>query len=133
MRFQYRWLAAAAFAAVLPCTVAPLAAQNTGELDTTPPTVSITPGNSSYSSASLQVTVTWNDNQALAPSSRSITLNGVEVGSSFSYSGSAKLATSVGTVTLSSGSNVLVARIDDAEGNVRAPVQVTYTYPPFVP
>ncbi|HYH82373.1 MAG TPA: hypothetical protein VEX86_21455, partial [Longimicrobium sp.] len=62
---------------------------------------------------------------------RSITVNGVELDrGSYGYAGSATSATSVLTVRLAAGANVVRARINDVEGNAGAAVQVTYTYTP---
>jgi len=124
-------------AALLACVPAVLPAQINGGLDTEPPTITISPGTSSYGVDTVRVTVTWRDDVALNASSRSITLNGVPVDTAFTYGGSSKLATSTGRVRLGSGSNVLQASVEDAAGNVGAPVQVTYTYtytaPPVQP
>jgi RHS repeat-associated protein len=48
---------------------------------------------------------------------RYITLNGVDVTSDFSYSGTTKSATSTATITLREGANTLYAEIEDTRGN----------------
>ncbi|NIS36968.1 MAG: hypothetical protein GWO04_46615, partial [Actinobacteria bacterium] len=64
--------------------------------------------------------------------SRLITLNGVNVTSSFGYSGTATSASSGGTVTLSPGTNTLSAKICDQSG--RCTTQTTgYTYDGVAP
>ncbi|HET7232204.1 MAG TPA: hypothetical protein VFJ16_19510, partial [Longimicrobium sp.] len=124
MSLRSRWLAAAA---TLLCVSAPLRAQVSGAIDTTPPVVvSISPPAAAQPADSVRLVVSWSDNVSLDPSTASVTVNGVEVHSapSFAYSGSATAATSVGTVHLQSGANVVRARISDREGNVGAAVEV---------
>jgi len=132
-RLPRGWLAAVA--ALLLAVPTVISAQNGAPADdVAPPTISVIPGSSSYAVDSVRVTVMWSDDTELNPSTVSITLGGVEqaaiLNSPFVYSGSATQATSVGTVHLNSGPNVLIARISDAAGHAGTPVQVTYTYTP---
>lgn len=99
--------------------------------DTQPPTVTISPGTSSRGNNAFAVTVGWCDNNSLAASTRSITLNGASVTSAFGYATGAHIgctayATSSGTVTLHPGVNTLAASISDQQSNTGS-AQVTYT------
>jgi len=101
--------------------------------DTLPPQVSITPTGGAYTDPQLSVTVDWCDTESnLASSSKHITLNGLDISSSFSYATSTKAgchqhATSVGTVNLTQDLNNLHAEIEDAMGNLGAD-EVTYRW-----
>ncbi|HET7462994.1 MAG TPA: hypothetical protein VFJ82_17205, partial [Longimicrobium sp.] len=96
--------------------------------DNIAPTVSISPATGgSYTSAALAVTVTWRDDVALDAYSYYITLNGVDVTSQFNYSGSTRLATSSGSVTLQPGQNTFTAETWDQYGNWGYRT-VTWTY-----
>jgi RHS repeat-associated protein len=111
------------------CTDSPPILNNPPPDDNIPPTVNITPSGGSYGAASLSVTVQWSDAGYLSAGSRHITLNGVDVTGSFSYTGGNTSATSTGTVTLNSGSNTLVASICDLHTNCNQDV-ASYTYTP---
>lgn len=89
--------------------------------DVDPPAVSATP-NGTVTTSPISVTIEWCDDNTLVSSSRSITLNGVNVTSSFNYSiisdpNCGTAAQSVGTVNLNSGQNALVAQIRDVAFN----------------
>jgi len=104
----------------------------------TPPTVTITPGTSTFGSASQSVTIDWCDDSSLAATTRSITLNGTNVTSQFTYvtvapptCGGGSEAKSVGTVTLRSGANTFIAQIKDGSAQLGADT-VTYTFTQLV-
>jgi len=92
------------------------------------PHVAITPSiGGIYTNPDLPVTVTWRDNEALAATTRRLTLNGNTVTSAFSYTGSGTVATSADTVRLVPGGNTLTAQICDAAGNCSPEESATYT------
>lgn len=83
-----------------------------------PPDVTFAPSGGTFSTASQTITVDWCGHATLMAATRQITLNGVNVTSSFSYTTSAKTgctshATSTGTVTLATGSNTVTGYIED--------------------
>ncbi|MBD0319498.1 MAG: phycobilisome rod-core linker polypeptide, partial [Gemmatimonadetes bacterium] len=105
--------------------------------DATPPEIYITPGTSSFSSRAVSVSISWRDNVGLntLQPSHHVYLNGEDVTSSFSYSGTATSATSAGTIRLRAGENILKAEVWDQAANYSTR-QVTYTYtapPPVLP
>ena len=104
----------------------------------TPPVVTITPSGGTVGSAAQSITIDWCDDSSLAPTTRSVTLNGVSVTSSFSYAnvspptcGGASEGNSVGTVTLRPGANTLIAQIKDGSAKSGADT-VTFTYTQLV-
>jgi RHS repeat-associated protein len=107
-----------------------LASQTGIGSDGSAPTVTYAPvTGTSYTSAQVTVTITWNDATVLDPNTLSITLNGQDVTGQFGYSGSNTQATSTGTLTLAPGPNTLAARICDETPNCPAsPTTATYTY-----
>ena len=106
------------------CTEEPCA-----PVDITPPTVSISPGTSTYTGGSPTVTISWSDNLMLDHVRRVIRYGGVDVTSNFSYTTTNNWsAQSVGTITVGPGSQLLEATICDSEGNCRT-ATVTYTGP----
>ncbi|HEU4556656.1 MAG TPA: RHS repeat domain-containing protein, partial [Longimicrobium sp.] len=125
-----RLLLAVPVAALL-CIPAAARAQINGSLDVTPPVIQITPASQTISVDSVRVAVFWSDETMLDASSRIITLNGVNVTTSFTYTGTTKEATSVATLRLTAaGSYTVEASINDATGNPAAAVSRTYTYTP---
>ncbi|HEX5438979.1 MAG TPA: RHS repeat-associated core domain-containing protein [Gemmatimonadaceae bacterium] len=109
--------------------------------DTTPPSGSVSPSTGSFSSPTLAVTIEWCDDESpLNSAGQSVTLNGTDVTSHFSYSagsnpdcaGSGPLnAELTGTVTLVSGTNTLSAHICDSSDNcANRSGSYTYTPPP---
>ena len=109
--------------------------------DTQPPTATISPSSLTTSSASVPVTITWCDGNALG-TGRRIKFNGVDVTASFTYATSAggvgtscaATATSAGSVAPRAGLNTLTAEIQDAAGNWGpAPAaSAGYTYRPTI-
>jgi hypothetical protein len=105
------------------------------------PTVTLSPTGGSYTSNRLKITITDVGGNDLNMSSRTMTLNGTSVKSSFNYtqpqSGGETIltqATDTGTVTLAPGSNSFVAQICDVTG-LCGTGSGTYTYvdaPPTV-
>ncbi|MBW3654817.1 MAG: hypothetical protein KY444_01825, partial [Gemmatimonadetes bacterium] len=86
-------------------------------MDVDPPSAGFTPG--SYSRVyepSLPVTVQWQDNRVLIPSTLQATLNGSAVALSYVSTDSAH-GTLSGTLALRDGANELQARMCDREGN----------------
>ncbi len=95
----------------------PLCAQ-----DYNAPTIAISPGGGLSTTASLSITIEWCDDSDLQRLTRTITLNDVDVRSSFDFvfgsnPSCGAYATSTGSVTLSPGSNVLSATIMDIAQN----------------
>jgi len=100
----------------------------------TPPSVTITPSGGTVGSAAQSITIDWCDDSSLAPTTRSITLNGASVTSAFNYTNvspptcGGSEGTSVGTVTLRAGANTIIAQIKDASAKLGADtVSITYT------
>lgn len=92
-----------------------------------PPAISISPaGGQTYTSASLDVSVTWSDDGLLDFNTRNVQLNGTTVSLGFTqHTGSSGVSS--GTLQLVPGSNTIRAYICDtmSECNV---VYATYTY-----
>ena len=85
--------------------------------DVDPPVIAAHPAAASVSPATI--IIDWCDDDALVSASRSVDLNGTAVTASFTYDVVADpacgaAARSVGTITLQSGQNTIVARIRDA-------------------
>lgn len=86
------------------------------------PTIAISPGGGLSTTSSLSITIEWCDDSDLQRLTRTITLNDVNVRSSFDFvfgsnPNCGAYATSTGSVTLSPGSNVLSATILDIAEN----------------
>src|SRR6185312_6886447 len=101
-----------------------------------PPSVTITPSTSTFGSSTQTNTIDWCDDNALAASTRQITFNGVSVTSQFTYTDVVSSrcgdgATSVGSVTLKSGTNTFVAQIKDGAAQLGSD-NVTYTFTQLV-
>lgn len=95
--------------------------------DTQPPTVWVSPSGGTFSSASLSVIIDWEDDTQIDDGTITIFFNGSNVAGSFTYtSHGIDRGTSTGTVTLSPGSNTLVASIFDLAGH-KGSKTVTYT------
>ncbi|HET7321880.1 MAG TPA: hypothetical protein VFI96_05260, partial [Longimicrobiaceae bacterium] len=98
-----------------------------------PPVVSVYPASQTSSISTLKVQISWSDDIGLNAGSRSITLNGASVTSSFSWSLSSdgRSATSSATVSLPSGQSTLTASVCDTGGQCSADSKLyTYTPPP---
>jgi RHS repeat-associated protein len=114
-------------AAAQECTEEPC-----GPMDTTPPTISISPPSGTLAVGPQSVSIAWSDNTVLNHNSRIIMYGDSNVTSAFSYTwttGSA--AQSTGTVNVGTGSRTLTAYICDMSSygpNCRD-VAVTYTGP----
>jgi RHS repeat-associated protein len=100
----------------------------------TPPSVSITPSGGTVGSAVQTFTIDWCDDSSLAPTTRSVTLNGASVTSAFNYTNvspptcGGSEGKSVGTVTLRSGANTIIAQIKDGSAKLGADtVSITFT------
>ncbi|MDB4949030.1 MAG: hypothetical protein JWM27_1679 [Gemmatimonadetes bacterium] len=122
-----RWIVPV-LALCLPFTSATLRAQGGGSPDDfTAPTVQIGPQSGTvFTTATASFQVFWSDDRQLAPGTAHIYLNGTEVTSSFTYSGSATSATSSGTLSLQLGANTLRASIADVTGNESLEVESVY-------
>lgn len=108
-----------------------------GGADSIPPSVTITPSGGTINTFSLAVTILWCDNVSLRSGTKHVTLNGVDVSTSFSYTstthpGCTVAATSSGTVTLRAGPQLdtLTASITDNALNLG---QSTAIYTPPLP
>lgn len=118
-----------AAAALPPPTLhAQLSCSFTDCADLTPPTITVSPGTSSQTGTSVSVTITFRDTGggALDRLSRSILIDGVDVTTQWTYSGTTTLATSTGTVTLKPAGTTLTATIADTYGN-QTTEEATYT------
>lgn len=107
------------------------------EPDTSPPTISIDPGDTTFGSPDQSVTVEWCDTESLDKASRSITLDGSDVTGQFTWeNGSQNCAVakvSEGTISMDPGSHTLEASICDDAGNCgSSSASYTYDDPPQV-